>query len=435
MFIDEVTVDVKAGDGGNGCVSFRREKFVRLGGPDGGDGGRGGNIVFQASPALSTLLDFRYKRHFKADRGTHGKGKNMTGREGADLIIPVPVGTVVFDQASGEQLFDLSISESLTIAARGGRGGRGNARFASATHKAPRFAEKGEPGEERKLRFELKLLADVGIIGFPNAGKSTLLSRVSAARPKIADYPFTTLAPELGVVSRYDKQIVFADIPGLIAGAHEGAGLGTKFLKHIERTRMLIHLIDLTEVNVENPFLPVETIGRELSSFNPRLAQLPQIYVGNKMDLPSVREKAPSIARAFEAQGDKLFLISAATGEGIPELLDAVFERFDSEVIKELGGLKAQSPNPKFQISNPQSPEVRRESDHFRVIGKEVERAVQMTYLDNDEAVLYLQNYFSRYGIEAKLRSLGVKEGDLVKVGEVLFHYSATKTPKARRRR
>lgn len=428
IFIDEALVWMKGGDGGNGCMSFRREKFVPFGGPDGGDGGRGGNVVVEASPALSTLLDFRYKRHFKADRGRHGRGKNMSGKEGEDLLLPVPVGTVVYDRSTGEILADLFRPGQQIVAARGGCGGKGNTHFANAANKAPKFAEKGEPGEVRDLRFELKLLADVGIIGFPNAGKSTLLSRISAARPKIADYPFTTLTPQLGVVARHDRQGVFADIPGLIEGAHEGAGLGIKFLKHIERTRLLVHLIDLNEVDPENPFRLVEAIDHELSSFSPQLRGLPQIYVGNKLDLPEVREKSARLTQAFQDQEKPFFLISAFTGEGVPEVLDAVFEALERFPKADFPHEEISSPKPEVRI------EVCREGDHFRVIGKGVERAAAMTNLDNEEAVDHLQRILSRYRVEPRLRQLGVQEGDLVKIGQIEFHYKMSVMPSRKRR-
>lgn len=330
MFIDEATVWVKAGDGGNGCVSFRREKFIPRGGPDGGDGGRGGHVIFTASPALQTLMDFRYKRHFKAERGQHGKGKNMTGREGKDLRIPVPIGTVIYDKPTQAVIADFAKAGDQVVIAKAGKGGHGNAHFMSNKQKAPKFAESGERGEERELRLELKLLADVGIIGFPNSGKSTLLSVISAARPKIADYPFSTLTPQLGVVSFHERQAVFADMPGLIEGAHTGAGLGVKFLKHIERTRVLVHLVDLTQVDLENPFHLIRSIQHELESFNPNLARLPQIIAGNKIDVTEAKEKSLIIRKVYEREGKPFFPISAATGEGIPDFLQAVFRSLES---------------------------------------------------------------------------------------------------------
>jgi GTP-binding protein len=331
MFIDEAVIYVKAGDGGDGCISFRREKYVPFGGPNGGDGGNGGSVIIEARKELQTLLDFRYKRHFKAESGEQGKGKDMHGRNGEDLILPVPVGTVVFDKREKLMLGDLARHGERIIAAKGGKGGRGNSHFATSVNQAPKNAEPGELGEERELRFELKLLADVGIIGFPNVGKSSFLSRISAARPKIADYPFTTLTPQLGVVSHYGKQAVFADIPGLIEGAHQGSGLGIRFLKHIERTRVLVHLVDLMEVDEKKPMRLVEVINHELNSFSPKLSELPQIFAGNKNDIPEAAQKVMRVAACFKEQGIPFFSISAVTGEGISSFLDAVFAELERQ--------------------------------------------------------------------------------------------------------
>ena len=342
MFIDEAFIYVKAGDGGDGCISFRREKYVPFGGPNGGDGGDGGDVILEARKELQTLLDFRYKKHFKAEKGEPGKGKDMHGRNGEDLILPVPVGTVIFDKRQNLMLADLTKHGDRITAAKGGKGGRGNSHFATAVNQAPKQAEPGISGEEKDLRLELKLLADVGIIGFPNAGKSSLLSRISAARPKIADYPFTTLTPQLGVVSHYGKQAVFADIPGLIEGAHLGSGLGIRFLKHIERTRVLVHLIDLMEVDEEDPMKRVEIINNELSSFSSKLSQLPQLYAGNKIDIPEAVEKAHFVQACFKEKGVPFFFISAVTGEGISSFLDAVYlelehQKESTEIIHEPG--------------------------------------------------------------------------------------------------
>lgn len=325
-FVDEVRIYVKAGDGGNGCVSFRREKFIPKGGPDGGDGGKGGDVILQADAQLSTLLDLTYPGQFSAKRGAHGRGKNQTGRDGENLIIKVPVGTVVKDDETGEVLEDLIFDGQIFVAAKGGKGGRGNARFATATNRAPRYAEKGEKGEERYLKLELKLLADVGLVGYPNVGKSTLLSKITSAKPKIASYPFTTLIPNLGVVEREgERAFIVADIPGLIEGAQRGVGLGLRFLRHIERTRLLIHLLDISQNGPRNPISDFNSINKELEAYDSSLAKKTQIVVLNKIDIPSVREKASDIEREFEKIGRKLYLISAKTGEGIEELIDAVY--------------------------------------------------------------------------------------------------------------
>jgi GTP-binding protein len=323
MFVDETRITVKGGDGGNGCLSFRREKFVPKGGPDGGDGGDGGSVILVADPELNTLLPFRYETIFKAERGRHGEGANRTGRSGSDLTVKVPVGTLVLDVSGEVALGDLALAGDRLVVARGGHGGRGNARFASSTNRAPRRHEPGIEGEERILRLELKLLADVGLVGFPNAGKSTLLSRISAARPKIADYPFTTLAPMLGVAyAGGDRTIVVADIPGLIEGAHAGAGLGDRFLRHVERCRVLLHLVDPTSYrgSVEDA---IDAIDRELASYAPELADKPQILVLTKKDALQDEEPVAEARLAAERRGRKLHVVSAVTGEGLPALLGA----------------------------------------------------------------------------------------------------------------
>ncbi|HLO27117.1 MAG TPA: GTPase ObgE [Geobacteraceae bacterium] len=324
-FIDEVKIHVQSGAGGAGCVSFRREKFIPLGGPDGGDGGKGGDIIFQVSPHLATLLDLRHKPHLKAGRGKHGMGKDRHGAGGEDLTVLVPQGTVIRDAETDEVLADLTEPRQTVILLKGGRGGQGNARFATSTNKAPKFAQPGEPGEERWLKMELKLMADVGLLGFPSVGKSSFIAKVSAARPKIADYPFTTLTPNLGVVPYKNyRSFVIADIPGLIEGAHEGAGLGHRFLKHVERTDLLLHILDISWMPDRDPVREYEAINRELFLFNAELARKRQIIVINKLDLPVVRENLPQVLPWFTGQGLKVFPISAATGEGIPPLLDEI---------------------------------------------------------------------------------------------------------------
>jgi GTP-binding protein len=326
MFIDEAKIHVAGGNGGNGCVAFRREKFVPRGGPSGGDGGRGGNVFLESSAHLNTLIKFRYNREFAAGRGGHGEGSNRHGRDGDDLIIPVPVGTVVYDDASGERVQDFTAPHQRFLAASGGRGGRGNARFATSTHQAPRRAEAGTPGEERTLRLELKLLADVGLVGFPNVGKSTLISRLSAARPKIADYPFTTLEPSLGVVALDpERSFVMADIPGLIAGAHAGKGLGTRFLKHIERTRVLLHLIDVAEHSGRDAVEDYHTILRELESFSPTVAAKPMLLVASRVDAAGDGFRLHALREFCHRQGRNLYEISCVTGEGLEELQRATW--------------------------------------------------------------------------------------------------------------
>ncbi len=327
-FVDEVRIHVKAGDGGNGAVAWRREKFIPRGGPAGGDGGNGGDVVLVVDPQLSTLLDYRYVREHRAKSGGHGMGSDMNGQDGPDLVLRVPPGTVVKDAGTGETLADVGAAGDRFVAAKGGRGGLGNMNFATSTNQAPRFAEDGTPGEERDLVLELKLLADVGIVGYPNAGKSTLISRISRARPKIADYPFTTLVPNLGVVSwRGEKTFVVADIPGLIEGAHEGAGLGHQFLRHVERCRVLVHLVEGANPGPgRTPKADLEAIDRELALYSRELAAKPQIIAVTKVDVPEARAGGEKLAKALgrRKRPVKVHLVSAVTGEGIPELLDAV---------------------------------------------------------------------------------------------------------------
>lgn len=321
-FIDEAKIYVKAGDGGRGCVSFRREKYVPRGGPDGGDGGNGADVILIARRNMSSLLDHRYQQHYKAKRGVHGKGKDQHGKNAEDLFIPVPMGTMIKDFESGAFYGDLTEEGQTLVVAKGGRGGKGNARFVTPTNQAPKEAQPGTPGQEKTLKLELKLLADVGLLGFPNAGKSTLISRVSAARPKIADYPFTTLVPNLGVVSYGDgATFILADIPGLIEGAHEGAGLGIQFLRHIERTKILVHLLDLSPMTQRDPIEDYAAMNRELNSYNEELSKTPQIVALNKIDITEAREILETIEKHFSDLGIKTFPISSATGEGTKELV------------------------------------------------------------------------------------------------------------------
>ena len=338
MFVDEAKILVKGGDGGNGCLAFRREKYVPRGGPSGGDGGNGGSVYLEANPNDNTLLRYRYNREFQAERGRHGEGSDCHGRSGVDTILKVPVGTVIFDNDSGEQLFDLAQAGQRFLAARGGHGGRGNGNpaFVRPWHQAPREHEDGRPGQERHLRLELKLLADVGLVGFPNAGKSTLISRISAAKPKIAAYPFTTLEPHLGVVSAdpdaapgNGRTFVVADLPGLIEGAHEGVGLGVRFLKHVERTRLIAHLVDTSDANERDPLRDFEIIMRELREFNPALAEEPMIVVATKLDATTDRTHLEELRDFCAKRGLEFHAISSASGEGIVELVRAIADALD----------------------------------------------------------------------------------------------------------
>ncbi|OLC12720.1 MAG: hypothetical protein AUH29_15625 [Candidatus Rokubacteria bacterium 13_1_40CM_69_27] len=339
MFVDEIEIFVKGGDGGAGCVSFRREKYVPYGGPDGGDGGDGGSVWLEADPALNTLLDYHYKRHYEAERGQHGKGANRHGAQGADLSLRVPVGTVVNDRDTGELLGDLATPGQRLLVQRGTRGGRGNARFASATNRAPRQADPGQYGQGRWLRLELKLLADVGVIGFPNAGKSTLVSRVSAATPKIADYPFTTLAPILGIVRvDDDKSFVIADLPGLIPGAAQGKGLGHQFLRHTERTRLLLHVLDLDPATGRDPIDDLRVVNEELRAHSERLAERPQLVVANKIDLPEAAPRRAALEEFCATAGVPCVAVSAATGAGLAELIRRI-----AAALQEIGWVRAAS--------------------------------------------------------------------------------------------
>jgi GTP-binding protein len=413
LFFDEATMVARAGHGGNGCVSFRREKFVPFGGPDGGHGGAGGNVYLRVNPQLNTLIAFSRRRHFIAEKGQHGQGRRMHGRNGENLYVDVPPGTTVRDRASGEIIGDLTQPGLELLVARGGRGGRGNEAFKTSTRQAPRFAEKGEPGEERIIDLELRLIAAVGLLGKPNAGKSTLLSRVSAARPKIADYPFTTLTPNLGTVEVDQRTFVMADIPGLIEGAHEGAGLGLQFLRHVERTRLLVHLLDGAS---PDPAADHAAINRELALYSNRLAAKPQLVVLNKLDLPEARQRWSSLAHDLGVE--EVLGISAVTGEG----LDGVLRR----VMDLLAELPDEEPEQELFVFRPlerqESTAFTIEQDGpgvFRVRGEEIERLAQMTDWSNDESMERFERIMISRGISAQLDEAGVKLGDTVYVGEI----------------
>lgn len=412
MFFDEAKIHVRAGDGGNGCISFRREKYVPLGGPNGGNGGPGGDVYIVATRHLNTLLVFEKKRHFRAGRGGHGRGKDQHGARGEDVLIEVPLGTVVRDAESVELLADLVADGQKVLVAKGGRGGRGNASFATPTNQAPRIAEKGEPGQERWLILELRLIAEVGIIGVPNAGKSTLLSVISAARPKIADYPFTTLIPNLGVVHGDQRDFVVADLPGLIEGAHQGRGLGDRFLRHIERTRLLIHLLDGAS---QDPLADYEAINKELALFDPTLAKRPQIVVLNKMDLPSAREVWSRIQEAMAAREVTSHAISALTGEGVRDLLRIV-ERTLAELPEPEPGQEMVILRPALAMED-QTFTISAENGGYRVSGKRIERIAAMTDWNNDEAVARFQRILKAVGIWQALEERGIKPGDTVWIG------------------
>jgi GTP-binding protein len=409
-FFDEATIHIRAGNGGNGAVNFRREKFVPLGGPDGGNGGGGGDVYVVANRHLNTLIQFQRQRHFRAESGGKGDRNNMHGKRGKDLWIDVPPGTVVRDAQTGELLADLVQDGQKALVAKSGRGGRGNAFFASPTNQAPRIAEKGEPGQARSLKLELKLIAEVGIIGVPNAGKSTLLAAISAARPKIADYPFTTLAPNLGVATVDDASLVLADIPGLIEGAHAGAGLGTAFLRHIERTRVCIHLLDGASAD---PLRDFTTINHELELFSPKLAAEPQVVAFNKMDLPQAQELWPSVQSAMRERHLPVYAISAVTGQGTTELLRAVLQ-----VLQVTPREEPAAAAEVFRPSDEEAFEIVQEGGSFRVRGKRIERVTVMTDWANDEAVARFQRIIKAMGIQEALQKAGVQPGDMVLIGD-----------------
>ncbi len=412
MFIDEATIHVKSGKGGDGVVHFRREKYIPRGGPDGGDGGRGGNIVLKVAATLNTLYEFQHQHSYFAQDGKPGARSNRTGRSADDLIVRVPPGTIIFDTTNEQVIADLVEPDQEIIICKGGRGGRGNARFANSRDQAPRMAEKGEPGEERDIRLELKLIADVGIIGIPNAGKSTLLASATNARPKIADYPFTTLEPNLGVASlNDDTTLVIADIPGLIEGAHSGLGLGYEFLRHVQRTRVLIHLLDGLS---EDPLLDYAQINSELALFDPDLAKKPQVVALNKMDLPDVQDRWADIERKLKKKKIFPLPISAATGSNVRSLLYKAYE-----LLQVTPTSPKEETIPLYHAQNdPRMYEIQRTSSGWRISGASIERAAAMTYWDSDASIRRFQRILEALGIDEALRNAGIKEGENVSIGE-----------------
>lgn len=427
MFVDTAKVYVKGGDGGNGIVSYRREKYVPEGGPAGGDGGRGGDVILVVDEGLRTLMDFKYQRHFKAQRGENGKPKNQHGRNAPDLVVRVPPGTVVCDAETGEFLGDLVHAGQRLVVARGGRGGRGNAHFATPINKAPEIAEKGEPGDERWIRLELKVLADVGLVGFPSVGKSTFLSVVSSARPKIGAYHFTTLTPNLGVVAVGDgRSFVLADLPGLIEGAHQGHGLGLEFLRHAERTRVLIHMVDMAATEGRDPYQDYVTICEELKQYSERLAQLPVVVAANKMDLPGAEEHL----RAFRQKLDPkipVYPISGVTRQGIQELLYAVADLLDKLPPSEQQTLTQVETKKERKIYRLQDEEdsftITRENEVFVVHSPKLEKLVKMTNFDQFDAVKRFQRIVKAMGVEEELRRRGITVGDTVRIGDYEFEF------------
>lgn len=433
MFLDQVTIDVKAGKGGDGMVAFRREKYVPDGGPAGGDGGRGGDVILVVDEGLRTLMDFRFNRHFKAQPGENGMSKGMHGRGAEDTYIKVPQGTTVRDADTGALLGDLLEQGQTLMIAKGGRGGRGNIRFASPKNPAPELAENGEPGQERKIELELKVLADVGLVGFPSVGKSTLLSVISSARPKIGAYHFTTLVPNLGMVTTSDgRSFAVADLPGLIEGASQGVGLGTQFLRHIERTRVILHVIDMSGMEGRDPYEDYQAINQELATHNLRLLERPQIIVANKMDMPESEENLVKFKEQLaKEQTDEfadplpIFPISGVTRKGIDALLSATadllevtpeFLLYDEEIEEEVVQYGFHSDEPEFTID--------RDPDATWILsGEKIEKLFQMTNFDHDETVMRFARQLRGLGVDEALRARGAKDGDIVRIGNFEFEF------------
>jgi GTP-binding protein len=421
MFIDTAKIYIKSGNGGNGVISFRREKYVAYGGPDGGDGGKGGDIIFIADPNMSTLMDFKYRRKYIADNGENGQGNNKYGRNAENLYIKLPIGTSIINDETGEIIADLVKSGQKAIVLRGGKGGRGNAKFATSTMKTPRFAESGEEGKELWVRLELKLLADVGLVGFPNAGKSTLLAACTRAKPKIANYPFTTLTPNLGVVEHKGKSFVMADIPGLIEGAHRGEGLGYDFLRHIERTKLILHIVDISGADGNNPVSNFEKINNELALYSEKLTKIPQIVVANKIDIEGAQENCKIFTEALSLKGLEVFKISAVTGEGIEPLLDKVIELLDRmkeeinpdvedviiyEIPKEAETLDIEVKNGTYYLS-----------------GAKIDRLLKRVNLQDENSLRYFEKNLRKSGIIDELKKLGLKNGDVINIRNFEFEF------------
>ncbi|MEJ8776353.1 GTPase ObgE [Pseudogracilibacillus sp. ICA-222130] len=421
MFIDQVSVYVKAGDGGNGMAAFRREKYVPKGGPAGGDGGNGGDVIFEVDEGINTLIDFRYNRHFKAERGENGMSKSKHGRNTEPLVVPVPPGTVVYDEDTNELIADLTEHGQRAVIAKGGRGGRGNIRFATSKNPAPTLSENGEPGEERNIRVELKVIADVGLVGFPSVGKSTLLSVVSAARPKIADYHFTTLSPNLGVVDTDDgRSFVMADLPGLIEGAHEGVGLGHQFLRHVERTRLIVHLIDMASMEGRNPYDDYVKINEELKQYDDVLMEKKQIIVANKMDMPEAEKNLEEFREKIGADIE-VIPISSFTRKGLDVLLYKIADTLDTipkhtAVIEDTVVIEPKPQEKPFTVS-------RDDDGAFVLQGNEIEKLFKMTDFTTDEGVKRFARQLRHMGVDNELRKRGAQDGDTVRLLDFEFEF------------
>ncbi len=419
MFTDYVQIYASAGKGGNGAISFRHEKYVAAGGPDGGDGGRGGDVYFKVDPDANTLIEFRFKKKFKADNGENGQGARKYGKSADDLYIPVPVGTVIKDAKSNEVLADLSTPGEEALILKGGRGGLGNSHFATATRQAPRFAQDGEPGEEKELILELKLLADVGLIGFPNVGKSTFLSKVTSANPKIANYHFTTIEPNLGVVtSKYGDSFVIADIPGIIEGASEGTGLGIQFLRHIERTRLLLHFIDVSGIEGRNPIEDYKTINEELKNYSEKLSKRTQIIVANKIDIQNDTKAFEELEKIAKKNNQKIFKISANTGDGIEELMKYIADTLKTLPKEYLITIEKSDERKVYRLEDDSEKfTVEKEKGIFIVKGEAVDKIIRRVNITDYESLFYLHKKLNEVGLDKALKKAGVKDGDTVKIG------------------
>ncbi len=422
MFVDEVELYVIAGSGGDGCTAFRREKYVPMGGPFGGNGGRGSNIIFKVDEGLHTLLDLRYQKVIRGKKGENGRGKNQNGKGAEDIIVKVPQGTVITDLDTNLILADLKKKDDQVIVAKGGRGGRGNMAFKTQANPAPNFSENGEPGEERHLKIELKLLADVGLVGLPSVGKSTIISKVSRSKPKIAAYHFTTLTPNLGVVRASNgKSFVMADLPGLIEGASVGEGLGDRFLRHIERTRVLLHVLDMSGSEMRDPYEDYQTINQELEKFNPKLMKRPMVILANKMDLPNAEENLKKFKE--KVKDKKIFAITAMNGQGLQEVIDYLADLLDTIKEENLYDEDAFESHVLYQFKEEQPFTIEKEDDVWVIKGDKIEKLFKMAKLNTEEGQMRFARRVSRMGIDDKLEELGAKEGDMVRILDFYFEY------------
>ena len=421
MFVDEVIIDVTAGHGGDGCMAFRREKYVAMGGPFGGNGGKGGDIIFKADEGLRTLIDLRYKKHVKGEPGNNGSGKNKNGSSANDTIIKVPVGTTIKDNDTGVIIGDLTKHGQEIIVSYGGRGGRGNVTLATKNNPCPSYAERGEPGEERKIKVELRMLADVGLVGLPSVGKSTLLSMITNANPKIASYHFTTLSPNLGVVSTKDYSYTVADLPGLISGASEGLGLGLKFLKHIERTKIIAHIIDMSGIEGRDPYDDYLTIRKELENFSPKLLDKKEIIIANKMDIP---ESKNNLKKFKEKVHQDIYEISALKNEGLDKVVESLKELVKNTKDEVLFSEDIQESHVLYQFKKEKPFTIIKENNTYIIKGEKVEKLFKMTNFNTEEALIRFSNKLRKMGIDDELEKMGINEGDIVRILDYEFEYT-----------